>query len=86
MATGIDVSAAELNKSLGATMPSTVSVPANIVSLWAWEPVNSKWYFYAPSLDASGGLVDFIVSKGYLDFVGLGKTLANGEGFWVNRP
>ena len=46
----------------------------------------SSWYFYAPSLAASGGLSAYITGKGYLDFTAGGKTLGPGVGFWVNRP
>ncbi|MBI4294125.1 MAG: matrixin family metalloprotease [Betaproteobacteria bacterium] len=55
-------------------------------TLWAWDAVKAKWYFYAPSLDAKGGtyLSDYITSKGYLDFGT--KTLDPTTGFWVNQP
>ena len=57
-----------------------------VTTLWAWDATNTAWYFYAPSLDASGGLSAYIVSKGYRDFAATGKTLGPGVGFWVNRP
>ena len=41
--------------------------------------------FYAPSLDASGGIGAYISAKGYLDFGANAKTLGIGTGFWVNR-
>ena len=57
-----------------------------LTTLWAWDAVQANWYFYAPSLDANGGLVSYITSKGYLDFTANSKTLAPGVGFWVNKP
>ena len=36
-----------------------------VTTLWAWDALNSAWYFYAPSLDASGGLLTYINGKGY---------------------
>jgi cyclophilin family peptidyl-prolyl cis-trans isomerase len=59
---------------------------SGVTTLWAWDTANSAWYFYAPSLDTSGGLASYITSKGYLDFTASSKTLAPGVGFWVNRP
>ena len=57
-----------------------------VTSVWAWDNAQGKWYFYAPSLDASGGLSAYIASMGYLDFTANGKTLGSGVGFWVNKP
>ena len=64
----------------------TTSVGGSITTLWAWDAWLSSWYFYAPSLAASGGLSAYITGKGYLDFTAGGKTLGPGVGFWVNRP
>lgn len=58
---------------------------SGVTTLWAWDAVNANWYFYAPSLDASGGLDAYVASKGYLDFTVTGKSLGVGVGFWVNR-
>ena len=55
-----------------------------VTNLWAWDAVNSAWYFYAPSLDTSGGLAAYITTKGCLDFGASAKTLGIGTGFWVN--
>ena len=57
-------------------------------TLWVWDTVQSKWYFYAPSLQAQGGTVlsDYIKTNGYLDFTSASKTLGPGVGFWVNVP
>ena len=56
-----------------------------MTTLWAWDATTSAWYFYAPSLDASGGLGAYISAKGCLDFGLNGKTLGIGSGFWLNR-
>jgi hypothetical protein len=57
-----------------------------VTTLWAWDSTNSAWYFYAPTLDSSGGLSAYITSKGYLDFTTTNKMLGQGVGFWINRP
>lgn len=57
-----------------------------VTTLWAWDATANAWYFYAPSLDASGGLAAYIASKGYLDFATANKMLGQGVGFWVNKP
>lgn len=58
---------------------------SGVTSLWAWDATTSAWFFYAPSLDASGGLSSYIASKSYLDFAVSNKTLGPGVGFWVNK-
>ena len=58
---------------------------SGVTTLWAWDATNLAWYFYAPSLDANGGLVNYITSKGYLDFTANNMMLRPGVGFWVNR-
>ena len=65
-----------------------MTVPNNVVSLWAWDAPTQNWYFYAPSLEAQGGnaLTDYITRHGYLDFTQANKVLGLGVGFWVNRP
>jgi hypothetical protein len=57
-----------------------------VTTLWAWDAAASAWYFYAPNLDANGGLPTYVASKGYLDFMATSKTLGPGMGFWVNKP
>lgn len=64
--------------------PAAGDLPINLTSLWAWDNQKSNWYFYAPSLDKSGGLTGYIQQKSYLDFGA--KTLDPVTGFWVNRP
>jgi hypothetical protein len=84
--TGNDVLPAVINLSLSATPPAPGPVPLNLTTLWAWDNPLSQWYFYAPSLEASGGLAAYIAGKSYLDFSQHNKTLGNGAGFWVNKP
>lgn len=57
-----------------------------VTTLWAWDAAANAWYFYAPGLDASGGLASFIAARGYLDFSAGNKALGPGIGFWVNVP
>ncbi|MBP9907027.1 MAG: hypothetical protein KBF66_15865 [Rhodoferax sp.] len=88
VATGSPISASDFNASLSITPPVAGQVPNNLISMWAWDSSQSRWYFYAPSLDAPGTtqLINYIYSKGYKDFTTDGKTLGNGIGFWVHRP
>ena len=30
-------------------------------------------------------LLNYITSKGYLDFITTGKAIGNGVGFWINK-
>lgn len=73
------------NNSLS-TAPPNAGTPAApvLTTLWAWSSEQSAWYFYAPSLDNSGGLAAYTASKSYLDFGT--TTLSMGTGFWVNKP
>jgi hypothetical protein len=84
VATGSDVSPSAFNRSLSTPPPAAGTIPLNLISLWAWDNALSKWYFYAPALEASGTLSAYTASKGYLDFAATGKTLGDGQGFWVN--
>jgi chitodextrinase len=86
VATGNNVTPSAFNSSLSETPPSPGIIPINLTTLWAWDATLSQWYFYAPSLEANGGLGAYTAGKGYLDFGATGKTLGNGVGFWVNRP
>jgi YD repeat-containing protein len=81
VATGNDLTPSDFNTSLNASPPSF-----GVTTLWAWDNALSQWYFYAPSLQATGGLANYISGKGYLDFTQYGKKLGNGIGFWVNKP
>ena len=78
----------DFNLSLTTTPPTLGQVPVNMESLWAWDSVQSNWFFYAPSLEAAGGsaLANFIAAQRYQDFATGSKTLGNGVGFWVRRP
>lgn len=70
------------NQVLGLTVAD--DIPVNLTTLWAWDNPRSKWYFYAPSLVKSGGLVAYILQESYLDFDT--KTLDPVIGFWINKP
>lgn len=76
------------NNALSETAPPAGTIPVNINTLWAWDSLSEKWYFYAPSMEAQGGsaLSDYIDRKGFLDFTKAHKTLGGGTGFWVNKP
>jgi hypothetical protein len=76
--------ASAFNQNLSVVPPATGTIPANITTLWAWDNATAYWYFYAPSLDSSGGLAAYITTKGYLNFGT--KVLDPTMGFWVNRP
>lgn len=78
----------QVNAAIGQEPPGPQSMPSNMNSLWAWDGVRNKWYFYSPELDAKGGsvLADYIGGKGYLDFIAEGKKVGPGIGFWLNRP
>jgi hypothetical protein len=88
VATASSISAKDFNLSLSTTPPTAGQVPVNLASLWAWDAAALRWYLYAPSLDAQGGsaLADYVSSQNYLDFAASGKTLGQGQGFWVKRP
>jgi len=76
----------QFNIALSPTQPAPGIVPTNLTSLWAWDASLAGWYFYAPNLEANGGLADYVAAKGYLDFTAHGKMLGQGAGFWVNKP
>lgn len=84
IAIGDNQTSSRFNQLLSATPPSPGVIPPNVTTLWAWDPVKMKWYFYAPSLDSAGTLSSYITSKGYLNFGT--TTLGPTTGFWVNKP
>jgi len=88
IAIGDNKTPSAFNKAIGAEPPAVGVVPINLTTLWAWDALQSGWYFYAPSLEAQGGtkLTDYIATKNYLDFTTNGKVLAPADGFWVNKP
>jgi alpha-tubulin suppressor-like RCC1 family protein len=87
VATATSATPQDFNLNLSNTPPAEGQVPLNLLSLWAWDSLQSKWYFYAPSLDALGGnsLMDYVNSQGYKDFGATSKLLGGATGFWVNR-
>ena len=80
----------QFNNNVSATPPSPGVVPTdNFVSLWAWDALEGKWYFYSPLLESSGGLPavkSYADSHFYLHFQDYNKQIEVGVGFWVNRP
>jgi hypothetical protein len=54
-----------------------------IITAWSWDASNSKWRFYATSLESQGGtsLADYIKSKDYLPY-SIASTST--DGFWLN--
>ena len=68
--------------------PAAFNTNVTATTLWAWDNVLSKWYFYAPSLQSQGGTIlsEYIRTNGYLDFTVASKTVGPGVGFWVNIP
>ena len=85
IASGDNKTPSEFNQALNVAPPAFGTIPTNLVTLWSWDASLARWYFYAPSLEASGGtaLSDYAVSKGYLNYGS--KSLAPATGFWVNR-
>lgn len=88
ISTGATETPNSFNTDLSVTPPAAGVVPTNIKSLWVWNTSQSKWYFYAPGLEAKGGtaLADFISGNGYLNFTTANQKLGPGIGFWVNVP
>lgn len=84
IAVGDSPKPSEFNKTIGPTQPVEGEIPLNLNNLWAWDNVQTNWYFYAPDLEKSGELSSYIQSKGYLGFGA--RTLNPGTGFWVNKP
>ncbi len=82
IATGEAQTASAFNKAIGTTPPAGV-IPINLTSLWAWQNSSQRWYLYAPSLDASGGLAAYLSENNFLDFSGV--SFAPTMGFWVNK-
>jgi hypothetical protein len=84
IATGDNLTPRQFVTSISAGAAISGVVPASLHSVWTWDSGLFTWYFYAPSLDNSGGLASFISGSGYLDFGN--RTLTPTSGFWVNHP
>lgn len=84
IAVGDSPTPSAFNKAIGQTQPAAGEIPVNLTTLWAWDAAAANWYFYAPTLDKSGGLASYIISKSYLDFGT--RVLDPVTGFWVNKP
>lgn len=80
----------QFNAGISSAPPAPGAVPtANFTSLWAWDAQRATWFFYAPQLEASGGLAavkSYADSHYLLHFEDQGRTLGPGTGFWVQRP
>jgi streptogramin lyase len=88
VATGNQSAPTSFNAELSNIPPAPGVVPQNLTSLWVWDVTLSKWFFYSSKLESQGGssLLDYVSSKGFVDFQSNGKTLAPGNGFWLNVP
>ena len=78
------------NNGVAQASPPSPSAPiqSNFTSLWAWDPAQQGWLFYAPSLEAGGGLAAvkaYALSKGYGHFQDQARSLDLGQGFWVSK-
>jgi peptidyl-prolyl cis-trans isomerase A (cyclophilin A) len=60
IAVGDKVMPSVFNLGLSASPPASSTIPLNVTTLWAWDNAAGNWYFYAPGLDAAGGLVSYI--------------------------
>lgn len=77
----------KFNADIGTIPPAPGTTPAfNITSLWTWDNLQSKWYFYSPSKESEGteAVAKFLSDRGYLDATG--KKLGANIGFWVLKP
>ena len=80
------------NSAVGLTPPSPGIVPENFSSLWAWDAVRGRWYFYSPHLEQVGQQTNaqYCAANGYQDFGGgtppaPALNLGPGVGFWVQK-
>ncbi|MCC6473077.1 MAG: Ig-like domain repeat protein, partial [Burkholderiales bacterium] len=92
LAMGTTMTPSQFNIAVGVP-PTPPNVPQNFVSLWAWDSQRSKWYFYAPSLEAPDAPVtnaEYAAAQGFQDFGGgtppaPAMLLQPGVGFWVDK-
>ena len=63
----------------GSSSAPISGVSTNINSVWQWNYSQSKWGFFAPSMDSTT-LSAYASQKGYLVL----SQIAKGEGFWLN--
>jgi hypothetical protein len=83
IATGEAQTASAFNQAMSSAPPTPGVIPINLTALWAWQNSGQRWYFYAPTLDASGELNAYLSENNYLDFGNI--SFAPTMGFWVNR-
>jgi hypothetical protein len=71
-------------------LPAAGQVYTNLITLWAWDAKQARWYFWNPALVNSGSLATYLSSKGYLDFATMAGSPAGSisptTGVWVNMP
>ena len=93
------LSASEFNLAVNLSPPQPNFVPTtNFVTLWAWDAVTQRWYFYAPTVEAAPnpgsrfgepvglpGVTLYCTDNNLLDFTNAGKMLGPNTGFWVRR-
>lgn len=80
---------AGFNYQLSVTPPTAGTIPLNVTTVWAWNAVLSKWYFWSPVMVNQGTLTNYIESKGFLDFATMPTSQAGvitpSMGVWVNK-
>jgi hypothetical protein len=61
------------------------AAPLEVESLWVWDNVKGKWYYYSPALadQGAGVLSSYTLSNGLLDFATDGKLIEANSGIWV---
>ena len=90
IAIGSAMTPTQFNNTVAQSTPPTAGqMSANFVSLWTWNAKQTRWYFYAPSLERDGGLAAvkaYADAQSFLDFSTNSRLLELGMGFWVNKP
>jgi len=59
-----------------------------IITIWAWDAFNARWYFHSPLVEAGGGIQSvksYADSHNFQHFPDFDKKLEPGMGFWVNK-
>ena len=89
IATGSSQTPSAFNSLMAEVPPAPGTMAQSFLSLWSWDAATGKWLFYAPNLEASGGLPAvkaYADAHEHLDFPTVGRQLGHGIGFWVNSP
>jgi hypothetical protein len=83
----------QFNHEIGNPPAPATPYPVNFNSLWSWDAVRQKWYFYSPSF-ADGvpqSNAQYAAPRGLQDFAGgtpagvPARLLEPGMGFWVDK-